>query len=188
MSSNPHLYSTKVTDEQRGITRSFSSINETGAWLFKQVATYTEASPLVVSQGDTEDLLIPLNDSGYEENHLLDLYYDYDLNNFLPPNVGDIYLMSIRGKIIPSNQAGHLDVIITSDGAQFNPIEGSTITFNKSAGEEHLLSGKYLIFITEPLVTSGVRVSVKANNTDCDLYDYSFTIVKLFSDRGDNIL
>jgi len=186
MTTNVNNYLNSIIDLQSGIQRSVNSINEGGGWLFKQVMTYTAASPLELVEDTPTTVPIPLADVGYAENHLLNLLYDYENNKFTPSTVGDLFLVSFRGKAVADNNFAYLNLEVNSPNSDFNPVDAATTAFAKNSGVVEFISQKFLIFTSQILVNNGVNVTATAQGANIDLYDYSFTIVRLFSNKGIN--
>ena len=176
-----YLY--KIIDGVSGQKRSATSLIESGGWYFKQINTYTEASPLVIPQGATSKLVIPVNDMGFSRAKYFDLSYDYGNQKFKPTTLDDVYLANVRLKVKPTNQAGHIDIKVTVPNFAFNPINASTESFTKSANQEHFFSPSFELFIGQETIDGGIEVSVTANGTDVSIYDYSFLITRLYSDK-----
>lgn len=178
------LYLGRVIDLQSGVVKSAQDIAREGGWFFKRVATYTEASPFVVAQGETLTLPIPSDDVGEQQGNLLNFSYDYTDQLFRPTVAGEVFAVELKFKCKPTAQAGHLDLILEIPDYSFNPINGSTLTFNKSAGEEHFFSVNFLPFISQDFADSGASLKVRAVNTDVSIYDYNFVFVRLHSNKG----
>lgn len=184
-SVNNYLYS--IIDTQSGIKRSVNSINEGGSWLFKQVDLFTSSAPLILLEGVDTEINIPFEDTGYSENHLIDLHYNFNSNLFLPQTVGDLYLTSFRGKAVSTHNFTHLHLKVNSPTVDYNPIEAETVIFSKNSGDVEFISTKFLIFISQDLVSNGLKFTAQSGGGNLELYDYSFTIVKLFSNKGKNL-
>ena len=178
------LYLGRMIDLQSGVVKSAQDIAREGGWFFKRVATYTEESPFVINSGETLTLPIPSDDVGEQQGNLLNFSYDYTDQLFKPTTAGEVFTAEIKFKCKPTNQAGHLDLILEIPDYSFNPINGSTLTFNKSAGEEHFFSVNFLPFISEEFAQSGATLKVHAVGTDVSIYDYNFVLVRLHSNKG----
>lgn len=183
MSTSLLNYSYETVDLKSKQRRSTNSMIESGGWLFKQVATYTSSSPLELLDGVPNKLVIPENDTGFSTGKYFDLSYDYTNQKFAPTTVDDVYFAEIRMKVVPQLQAGHLDLKIEVPNFQYNPINGDSITFTKGAGEEHFISRLFPLFIGEEAKQDGIEVMLTAQGTDIDVYDYSFLIVRVYSDK-----
>ncbi|QHZ59757.1 hypothetical protein HWD03_gp034 [Alteromonas phage vB_AmeM_PT11-V22] len=173
----------KITDLFTKQGRSVTSLIESGGWVFKQIDTYTEASPLTVVQGNKVKLTIPLQDEGFFRSKYFELSYDYTSQKFTPVTEDDVYLANFRMKAKPSTQAGYLNFTLESPNVSYNPLNGGTLTFTKSANEEHFFSPDLTVFIGEDVRQNGIEVWVEAVDCDVEIYDYSFLITRLFSDK-----
>lgn len=178
------LYLGQVIDLQSKVSKTAQDIIREGGWFFKRVATYTESSPFDVPLGQTMVLPIPPNDTGETQGNLLNFSYDYDNQLFRPNTAGEVFAVEIKLKCKPTNQAGHLDLILEIPDYPFNPISGTTLTFNKSAGDEHFFSANFLPFISEDFAAVGAQLKLRAVGTDVSIYDYNFIFVRLHSNKG----
>jgi hypothetical protein len=178
------LFLGKVHDLQSKVSRSAQDIIREGGWFFKRIATYTEESPLVVTAGTTVNLPIPANDTGEQQGNLFNFSYDYTNQLFRPNTTGEVYLTEIKFMCKPTQKAGHLDLILEIPDYPFNPINGTTLTFNKSAGEEHFFSSNFIPFISQEFADNGARLMVHAAGTDVSIYNYNFMFVRLHSNKG----
>lgn len=174
----------RLIDIVSGQRRSVNSLIESGGWFFKQVDTYTESSPLTIADGVKHKLIIPLNDTGLSKGKYFDLSYDPNSHLFLPKTPDDLYLANVRMECKPDSQGGHLDLTIECPSVSYNPINGDTLTFNKSSGEEQFFSPNLILFIGQDLVDNGLEVFLKPSGCDVELYDYSFTLCRLYSNKG----
>lgn len=178
------LYLTRIIDNQSKVVRTAEDLVREGDWFFKRVATYTEASPFVVPQGQTLVLPIPENDIGEVSGGTLNFQYDYDNQLFRPSVAGEVFAAEIKFRCKPANNAGYLDLILEIPDYPFNPINGRTLTFNKSANEEHFFSVAFLPFVSADFQQKGAQLKVKANGTDVSIYGYNFIFVRLHSNKG----
>lgn len=152
-------------------------------WYFKQVAEFDSDNPVTISNGQRVKLTIPENDAGFERVQNLDLSYDYENQLFKPTTEDDIYLTTLRFKAIPSGSfggVGSLKITVESPNTAFSPISGDQPSFVRGNGDEHFFSSHHHIFIGQELIDNGLEVYVEANDANVDLYDYSFTLTRLF--------
>lgn len=183
MSNEVNKYTFNIIDGKTGQKRTANSLIESGGWYFKQVNQFSLGSPLSVLENTRVKLTIPENDEGFETGRFFDLSYDYDAQKFLPQTVGDVYMVNIRYKAQTPNLSGFLTIDIEIPNANFNPIAAETTRFLLGTNTEQFKSFQTTIFIGPEAVQDGIEVYASSINANISVYDYSFTIVRLFSNK-----
>lgn len=151
-----------------------------GGWLYIQDGRYVSATPKSISNGVKTKIDFDLSQLAYTAGVELVLGYNETTDRFMPTAVNEVFLASIRFKVKPSNATGHLDVMVESPTAAFNPIVAETLTFSKANGEEHFFALVQPIFISADVLTNGLEIYITPDGTNITLYDYSVFVQKTY--------
>jgi hypothetical protein len=151
-----------------------------GGWRFLQDGRYTLASPLVINNGVKTKLTFDLTQLAYAAGVGLEINYDDVSDKFLPQTENECFTVSLRAKIKPTSQAGTVDTTLESPGVVFNPIVSGTVTFNKSAGQEHFANVTQPIFISADVIANGLEIYLSPIGTNISVYDYSVFVQKTY--------
>ncbi|QBQ71178.1 hypothetical protein S0112_073 [Shewanella phage S0112] len=162
-------------------TKLADQIFRQGDWAFIQLGNYTEAAPLSILQGASAKITFQESDISFAAGEGLVVNYDHTNQLFMPTQVDDLFMVTIRFKAKSSAQNGSGEVVINSPGVIFNPIVGLSFGIPKAAGVEQFETLNTQLFIGQDLVDNGLEVVAKAITGDLSIYDVSFTISRLSS-------
>jgi hypothetical protein len=163
--------------------KSTEAIVKEGDWGFTQLGNYTLSSPLSATSGTKTKITFQANNISYQAGIGLVANYDFVNQKFLPSTVNDVFMVEVRMKVKPSAQNGHMDLLMESPTFGFNPINASSLSFTKAAGDEHFISSDFLVFIGEDVMNNGIEFYVRPVGTNVQVYDMSYFIVRLASGK-----
>jgi hypothetical protein len=151
-----------------------------GGWKFLQDGRYLVGTPLVINDGVKTKINFDLTQLAYAAGVGLEINYDDTSDKFLPQTENECFTVSLRAKIKPTAQAGTVDLTLESPGVVFNPIVSGTVTFNKSAGQEHFANVTQPIFISADVIANGLEIYLSPIGTNISVYDYSVFVQKTY--------
>ncbi len=169
-----------MIDWDTKVERPAKSILMQNGWAYLQDGRYVVGSPLVVNDGAKTQLTFDLAQLAYADSSNLQLNYNQSNNRFYPTEIKSCYLVHLRFKVKPSANSGHIDLVIESPTVSFNPIVSETMTFAKSAGDEHFFYITSPLFISQDVITNGLTAYVIPHGTNISLYDYSVLVQKTY--------
>lgn len=159
----------------------FVDTKPTGAWAYMQDGRYTSSSPLTITSGTKHKVDFDLSNLSYVDGRGgLQILYNELSDKFLPETEGDCFLVSFRYKAVPVSQNGSCDIEVECPTVSFNPIVADTVTFNKSAGNEHFFSITQPIFISSFVVDHGLELYMTPRGTNISVYDYSILVIRTY--------
>jgi hypothetical protein len=176
-------YCAKMIDLTSKRIKSTQAVLKEGDWNFTQLGHYTSISPLVVSSGAKVKITFQEGDVTYQAGVGLITQYDFINQKFIASTLNDVFMVEVRMKVKPSAQSGYMDLLMESPTFGFNPINASTQTFTKSAGDEHFISSDFLVFIGEDVLSNGIEFYIHPVDTNVQVYDISYFIVRLSSGK-----
>jgi len=180
---NIFTYCATLVDLTSKRTKSAEAVVKQGDWQFTQLGNYTLASPLSVTSGTKSKITFQPNNISYQDGVGLVTQYDFVNQKFLPSTLNDVFIVEVRMKVKPSAQNGHMDLLMESPTFGFNPINASSQSFTKAAGEEHFISADFLVFIGDDVMDNGIEFYIRPSDTNVQVYDISYFIVRLASGK-----
>lgn len=174
------IFSESMVDMQTGVQRKTEHILTQNGWKFLQDGRYTAASPLSISSTTKTKLTFNMSQLAYQDGRLLDVEYNQSTNKFVLQDVGGVYLFNVRFKAKSSQQNSYADVVIESPSVSFNPLSASTVSFVRSANNEHFISVSFPIFLSQDVVVNGIEMYITPSGGTTQVYDYSVFIQKSF--------
>lgn len=179
MSDTP-VFCHLLVDMQSKVERTTESILKQNGWKFLQDGRYTSSSHLVVSGATKTKLTFDMSQLAYQDGRLLDVQYNQSANKFVLQDVGSVYLFNVRFKAKSSQQNSYTDIVIESPSVSFNPLSAATVSFVRSANNEHFISVNFPIFLSQDVVTNGIEVYITPSGGTTQVYDYSVFVQKTF--------
>ncbi|QCQ57986.1 hypothetical protein Barba22A_gp135 [Rheinheimera phage vB_RspM_Barba22A] len=177
------LYLGQVIDIQSKEIRTAESILKKGDWFFTQLGNYTSVAPLSISNGVTSKIAFQPEDITYTNGNGFTTQYDFVNQKFMPTTLNDLFTAEVRFKFKCSAQDGHFDVKLESPDFDFNPVSGLSVSSTKSAGVEQFASIPFTFFIGQDLIDNGLEFKITPFNTNIQVYDISYLVVRLCSGR-----
>lgn len=166
-------------------TASYVDASQHGDWAFVQDGRYLQGTPLAVADGVKTKLDFDFTQIAFSAGSGLAINYNPTTDTFMPTTLGDVFLTNLRAKIIPTSQAGTVDITLESPTVSFNPIVADTLTFNKASGQVHFHSVFQTVFISQFLIDNGLEIYIKPINTNITIYDYSIFLQKTYAGVND---
>lgn len=155
-----------------------ANIERIGGWKFIQDGRYTSSTPLPILSGVKTKITFDLAQLAYSAGTGLTVNYDQILNRFMPQVANSTYTVSFRGKFLPVQNGGSIDLSVESPGFAFNPIVGQTGSFNKIG--ENFVTVTEMLFIDPTIITGGLEIYIKPSGSNIQVYDYSIMVQRTF--------
>ena len=179
MEVKQYLYN--LISGKSGKERTIDSELSVGDWVFIQLGNYTSASPLSIPSTTTSKITFQQSDITFTQGRDLNVNYDYVNQKFVPQNLNDVFLVEVRFKCKCSAQNGYATVKLESPLFAYNPVQAHTFGVAKAANQEQFVSMSVPVFVGTDVKTNGLELKFDAESGNFQLYDISFTIIRLSS-------
>jgi hypothetical protein len=167
-----------VTPDGKSLLIVDANVERLGGWKFIQDGRYTSASPLTLTNGVKTKIGFNLTQLAYATGVGLTLNYDDVNDKFTPQVPGSTYIVSFRGRFLPAQNGGSVDLVVESPGFAYNPIVAQSGSFNKIS--ENFVSVTEMIFIDPSIIANGLEIYITARGSNVNLYDYSIMVQRTF--------
>jgi hypothetical protein len=172
----PSIYSKPINVIENEIT------TLTG-WARYLDSTYTESSPLSISNGVRSTLTNnALNKLETQLPSDATTFFNETTQKIIATNDGDAYSLSIRFKAKMNVLQGYFDIDLDIGGTQ-GIISQESILFTRGANTEQRFDIDLVVFSGSTFVTNGGTLSVTPQNGNIEIYDISFVIVRTHKAR-----